>query len=270
MSTNNSFAMDRAANVFDAAEFSAVARSPLTIDIPRKASSFAIATSGTFTDNGSSNFAGDLNNPFDDARSYAGGGLTINGIPTFSGFGAAFAVGPGALVPDAVRQRWTVENLSQAVAIDVPAYAVPTLPGSDYIVDVRSLSLNNAADVVRVFGDGGLPSIVYFTGGSLALPDQVNLKNVTIVVESGDLNFNGDRHLLENVTIVVKDGAVNLGDVRLLNSSVYSAGAIHMNQGARFSGKNFLGTKNGDRSQRFCKGCGAWGYFPECGGGCAG
>jgi hypothetical protein len=128
----------------------------------------------------------------------------------------------------------------------VPAYVVPTLPGSDYIVDVRSLSLNNAADVVRVFGDGGLPSIVYFTGGSLALPDQVNLKNVTIVVENGDLNFNGDRHLLENVTIVVKDGSVNLGDVRAVNSSVYSAGAIHMNQGARFSGKNFLGTKNGD------------------------
>jgi murein DD-endopeptidase MepM/ murein hydrolase activator NlpD len=245
MAIGNFVATDRAANTFDNVESSAAARSPLTTDIPRKASSFAIATSGTFTDNGSSNFAGDLSNPFDDAQLYANG-VTINGIPTFSGFGAAIAVGPGAVVPDAVRQRWTVENLSQAVAIDVPAYVVPTLPGSDYIVDVRSLSLNNAADVVRVFGDGGLPSIVYFTGGSLALPDQVNLKNVTIVVESGDLNFNGDRHLLENVTIVVKDGSVNLGDVRAVNSSVYSAGAIHMNQGARFSGKNFLGTKNGD------------------------
>jgi hypothetical protein len=245
MAIGNSFATDRAANTFDNAEFSAMARSPLTTDLPKKASSYAIATSGTFTDNGSSNFAGDLSNPFDDAQLYANG-VTINGIPTFSGFGAAIAVGPGAVVPDAVRQRWTVENLSQAVAIDVPAYVVPTLPGSDYIVDVRSLLLNNAADVVRVFGDGGLPSIVYFTGGSLALPDQVNLKNVTIVVESGDLNFNGDRHLLENVTIVVKDGSVNLGDVRAVNSSVYSAGAIHMNQGARFSGKNFLGTQNGD------------------------
>jgi hypothetical protein len=214
MSTNNSFAMDRAANVFDAAEFSAVARSPLTTDLPKKASSFAIATSGTFTDNGSSNFAGDLSNPFDDARLYAGG-VTINGIPTFSGFGAAIAVGPGAVVPDAVRQRWAVENLSQVVAIDVPTYALPTLPGSDYIVDVRSLSLNN-------------------------------LKNVMIVVESGDLNFNGDRHLLENVTIVVKDGSVNLGDGRLVNSSVYSAGSIHMNQGARFSGKNLLMTEHGD------------------------
>jgi Subtilase family len=246
MATGNFVATDRAANAFDNAESLAVTRSPLTTDLPKKASSYAIATSGTFTDNGSSNFAGDSSNPFDDARLYAGGGLTINGMPTISGFGAAIAVGPGAVVPDAVRQRWTVENLSQAVVIDVPAYVVPTLPGTDYFVDVRSLSMNSAADVVRVFGDGGLPSIVYFTGGSLALPDQVNLKNVTIVVENGDLNFNGDRHLLENVTIVVKDGSVNLGDGRLVNSSVYSAGAIRMNQGARFSGKNFLGTKNGD------------------------
>jgi hypothetical protein len=245
MAIGNSFATDRAANTFDNAESSTVARSPLTTDIPRKASSYAIATSGTFTDNGSSNFAGDLSNPFDDARLYAGS-LTINGMPTFSGFGAAIAVGPGAVVPDAVRQRWTIENLSQAVAIDIPAYELPTLPGTDYVVDVRSLSLNNTADVVRVFGDSGLPSIVYFTGGSLALPDQVNLKNVTIVVENGDLNFNGDRHLLENVTIVVKDGSVNLGNVRAVNSSVYSAGGIRMNQEARFSGKNFLGTKNGD------------------------
>jgi hypothetical protein len=121
MSTNNSFATDRAANAFDTADLSTVTRSPLTTDLPRKASSFAIATSGTFTDNGSSNFAGDLNNPFDDARLYAGS-LTINGMPTFSGFGAAIAVGPGAVVPETVQRRWTVENLSQAVAIDVPAY----------------------------------------------------------------------------------------------------------------------------------------------------
>ncbi len=245
MSTNNSFAMDRAANAFDTADLSTVTRSPLTIDIPRKASSFAIATSGTFTDNGSSNFAGDLNNPFDDARLYAGS-LTINGMPMFSGFGAAISVGPGAVVPEAVRQRWTVENLAQAVTIDVPAYVLPTLPGTDYSVDVRSLSLNNAADVVRVFGDGGLPSIVYFTGGSLALPDQVSLKNVTIVVENGDLNFNGDRHLLENVTIVVRDGAVNLGSVETRNLAVYSANGIHVNQGAWFSGKNLLMTEHGD------------------------
>jgi murein DD-endopeptidase MepM/ murein hydrolase activator NlpD len=72
------------------------------------------------------------------------------------------------------------------------------------------------------------------------------LKNLTIVVENGDVNFNGDRHLLENVTIVALNGSVNLGDVQGQNLAVYAARSIHMNQAARFGGKSFLGTQNGD------------------------
>jgi murein DD-endopeptidase MepM/ murein hydrolase activator NlpD len=87
---------------------------------------------------------------------------------------------------------------------------------------------------------------VQWTGGSLNLPDATVLKNLTIVVENGDVNLNGDRHLLENVRLIVLNGSVNLGDVRAVNTSVYSAGGIRMNQGARFAGKNFLGTQNGD------------------------
>jgi hypothetical protein len=87
---------------------------------------------------------------------------------------------------------------------------------------------------------------VKWTGGSLSLPDATVLKNLTIVVENGDVNFNGDRHLLENVRLLVLNGSVNLGDVQGQNLSVYAARSIHMNQAARFSGKNFLGTQNGD------------------------
>ena len=85
-----------------------------------------------------------------------------------------------------------------------------------------------------------------WTGGSLNLPDATVLKNLTIVVENGDVNFNGDRHLLENVRLVVRNGSVNLGDVRSVNSSVYASGAIRMNQAARFGGKNLLETGQGD------------------------
>jgi hypothetical protein len=248
MSTNNSFATDRAANAFDNAEFSAVARSPLTTNLPKKASSYAIATPGTFTDNSSSNFAGDLSNPFDDALIFANGAVTLNGTPIFSGFGDALTLGPMGSLQNVSAQlagSLKLAHLTEAIAIDIPSYLVPTVGAIDRTFDVGQMPLNGAADVARAFSDG-LPSVIRVTGGSLNLPSRVVLKNLTIVVESGDLNFNGDEHLLENVTIVVKDGSVNLGNVRAVNSSVYSAGAIHMNQGARFSGKNFLGTKNGD------------------------
>jgi Domain of unknown function (DUF4114)/Bacterial pre-peptidase C-terminal domain/Leishmanolysin len=244
---NDSFlATNQSASAFTATDFSALTRSALTTDLPKTVSSYAIAAGGLFTDNGGGNFAGDLNNPFDDARIYAGGGPTINGLPTFSAFGSPIAVGPGAIVSDAVRQRWKVENLAQPVAIAVPAYVEPPIGAFDRTFDVGQLPLNGAADVARAFGDGQLPSVVHFTGGSLALPSDTVLRNLTIVVEQGDLNFNGDGHLLENVTLIVKDGRVNFGDVRAVNTAVYASDGIDLNQGARFSGKNLLVTQHGD------------------------
>jgi hypothetical protein len=243
---NDSFlAANQSASAFTATDFSAITRSPFELGMPKTAGSYAIVAGGLFTDNGGGNFAGALNNPFDDARIAANGGLTINQWPTVSDFGAPIAVGPGATVSDAVRQRFKVENLAQPVAIAVPAYTEPTIGAFDRTFDVGQLPLNGAADVAWAFGDGGLPLRVHFTGGSLALPSDTVLRNLTIVVEQGDLNFNGDGHLLENVTLIVKDGVVNLGDMRAVNSSVYADG-IRMNQGARFSGKNLLISEGGD------------------------
>ena len=54
----------------------------------------SIASSRTFNDNGESNFAGVLSNPFDDARVYANGAVTLNGMPTFSSFGDGLTLGP--------------------------------------------------------------------------------------------------------------------------------------------------------------------------------
>jgi hypothetical protein len=244
---NDSFlAANQSASAFTATDFSALTRSALTTDLPKTASSYAIAAGGLFTDNGGGNFSGDLNNPFDDARIAANGGLTINGWPTVSALGSSIVVGPGAIVADAVRQRWKVENLAQPVAISVPAYVEPPIGAFDRTFDVGQLPLNGAADVARAFGDGQLPSVVHFTGGSLALPSDTVLRNLTIVVEHGDLNFNGDRHLLENVTLIVKDGRVNFGDVRAVNTAVFASDGIDLNQRARFSGKNLLVTQHGD------------------------
>jgi surface antigen len=245
MTSNNNFSSDLAAGPF-ATQDALLNQSAFDIAIPRRrSSSYAIATSGQFIDNANGNYAGDLANPFDDARVYAGRGVTLNGAPTFSRFGAAISVGPEAAVPEHVRKRWNVENLPAPVEIVIPAYVEPTVSTFNRTIDVRQLPLNSAADVTQAFGDGGMPWVVHFTGGSLALPSDTVLRNLTIVVEQGDLNFNGDGHLLDNVTLIVKNGAVNLGDVRSVNSSVYADG-IRMNQGARFSGKNFLMSDGGD------------------------
>ncbi len=52
-------------------------------------------------------------------------------------------------------------------------------------IGISQFPLNSLADVVRVFGDG-LTSVVRFTSGSLSLPSQTALKNLTIVVENSD------------------------------------------------------------------------------------
>ena len=214
----------------------------------RSVSSFAIASGGSFTDNASSNFAGNLSNPFDDARIFANGAVTLNGTPLFSGFGNGLTLGPtGTLqnVSAAIGNSLKLGRVAEAIAIDIPAYVVPPIESFDRTIEAWRMPLNGAADVALAFGAGEIKT-VRFTGGSLNLPSATVLKNLTIVVENGDVNFNGDRHLLENVRLIVLNGSVNLGGVQGQNLEVYAARSIHMNQAARFGGKSFLGTQNGD------------------------
>ena len=176
------------------------------------------------------------------------GAVTLNGVLTFSGFGDGLTLGPtGRLqnVSAALAGSLKLGQVAGAIAIDVPAYLVPTVGAFDRTIESWRMPLNGAADVAQAFGSGDLKT-VRFAGGSLNLPTATVLKNLTIVVENGDVNFNGDRHLLENVRLIVLNGSVNLGDVQGQNLEVYAARSIHMNQAARFSGKNFLGTQNGD------------------------
>jgi len=248
MSTNNASASSLAIDALNPLSLQGVIRSPLEINGPRSLSSFAIATGGTFNYNGGSNFAGVLSNPFDDARVYANGAVTLNGVPTFSGFEDGLTLGPTGRLQNVSAQvagSLKLGKVAQAIAIDVPAYLVPTVGAFDRTIESWRMRLNGAADVAQAFGSGELRT-VRFAGGSLNLPTATVLKNLTIVVENGDVNFNGDRHLLENVRLIVLNGSVNLGDVQGQNLEVYAARSIHMNQAARFSGKSFLGTQNGD------------------------
>jgi hypothetical protein len=161
---------------------------PLSVQTSRSASSFAIVSGGTFTDNGSSNFAGVAGNPFDDARVYANGAVTLNGVPTFSGFGNGLTLGPtGTLqnVSAAIANSLKLGHVAEAMAIDIPAYLVPTIGAVERTIESCRMPLNEAADVVQAFGSGELRT-VRFAGGSLNLPTATVLKNLTIVVENGD------------------------------------------------------------------------------------
>jgi|GEM_PF-3962806 len=57
MPTNNASASSLAIDALNPLSLQGVIRSPLEINGPRSLSSFAIATGGTFNDNGGSNFA---------------------------------------------------------------------------------------------------------------------------------------------------------------------------------------------------------------------
>jgi hypothetical protein len=108
------------------------------------ASSFAVVSGGTFTDNGSSNFAGVAGNPFDDARVYANGAVTINGSPLFSGFGNGLTLGPtGTLqnVSAAIASSLKLGRVAEAVAIDIPAYLVPTIGAVERTIDLIEIMM---------------------------------------------------------------------------------------------------------------------------------
>lgn len=239
MSNDTALLADQSASASIATDFSLVPQATLTTELPKKLSSYAIATAGNFTDNGSSNFAGDLSNPLDDARIYSNAVMTLNGVSTFSTLGESTLLGPeGVLQNGSVK----VGRSQTAFPIEIPAYAEPTISKFDLTIDGRNLALNRGADVAQVFGSS---SIVHLTGGGLNLPGDTVLRNLTIVVDQGDVNFNGDGHLLENVRLIVKNGAANLANLQAVNAEIYADG-IRMNQGARFKGRNLLASEGGE------------------------
>ena len=155
MPTNNTFDSSLVIDPLNRQALNTDVRSLLEINALRSASRYAVVSGGAFTDNGSSNFAGVVSNPFDDARVYANGAVTINGTPLFSGFGNGLTLGPTGVLQNVsatIATSLKLGRVAESVTIDVPAYWVPTIGVVERTIDVSQFPLNGAADVEGAFG----------------------------------------------------------------------------------------------------------------------
>ena len=253
---------------------------PSPVTPPLALSPFTILAEGTITANGNGDFDGEPANPSDDALIYAGSGFTLNGNQTLpvkrdangnpirdrNGklvlVDRAVAVAPGYGISNASSNQYS--NLVPPQVVDrqtvaVPAYTDIKQQDLDRRIPVGTATvtfnaaqnpLNTAADWTRKFpaaGTAARPTVVRVTGGGLTIPANVTLSNTVILVDQGDVNFNGSGHSFSNVAIVAGNGTLNLNNLRATDLSAFAAGSISMNGSARFGGFTLLanGNRNG-------------------------
>lgn len=240
---------------------------------------FAIRAEGIFTDNGSGKFDGNFSDGSDAALIYAASGLTINCNPILpvkcdiSGNPIRDQDGRLVLLDNAVTvaSNYTTLNVStqqyanlippQVVehqTVDVPSYndikqrelsyRIP--PGTSPVTfSVQRHPLNTDSDWTKYFPASGTsqrPTVVQVTDGGLNIPANVNLSNTIIIVEQGDINFNGNEHHFNNVLLVTNAGNVHLNTIQSIDLSILASGSINLNREARFGGFTLLA--NGDRN----------------------
>ena len=83
------------------------------------------------------------------------------------------------------------------------------------------------------------------------IPSGVDLSHYVIIVENGDLNFNGNGHHLDNVVLINRNGSVNLAAVESDNLSVLASGSININRNARFGGDTLIAAGNRNSNINF-------------------
>ncbi|WP_416212597.1 Calx-beta domain-containing protein [Nostoc sp. ChiQUE01b] len=239
---------------------------------------FAIKAEGTVTINGGGDFDGNPLDLSDDALIYAGKGFTINGNPTLpiqrdaQGNPIRDANGKLVLVDRAVAvaEGYTVTNGPNNYAnllppqvvdkqtINIPVYAdvkqlelnrrIPT--GTPTVTfNVSQNPMNNANDWAAKFpppGTASNPTVVRVTGGGLNVPTNITISNYVIIVEQGDINFNGNGHNFNHVVLVSNNGNINLSNLQARDLSVFASGSINMNGGARFAGSTLMANGSGN------------------------
>jgi surface antigen/murein DD-endopeptidase MepM/ murein hydrolase activator NlpD len=216
---------------------------------------YAIIALNNLQDNAGGDYRGDWSNPLDDAFVYAGDGLLYNQSPSLSSLAGSIVLGPDARLgyaPVGLEASDRLVRLAQPVMFELPIFgdlkagALAGGLGPESVVDMSQTGLNSVADVAAVFPSGlGARRVFRVQNGGLNLPDGVELSNMVIIVERGDINFNGAGQRLRGVTLIAENGSVNLSGVVARDVSVLASGSIHMNREARFSGENLLATEGG-------------------------
>ncbi|WP_390847153.1 beta strand repeat-containing protein [Anabaena cylindrica] len=240
---------------------------------------FAIKAEGTVTINNGGDFDGNPLDLSDDALIYAGKGFTINGNPTLpvqrdaqgnpihdsNGklvlVDRAVTVAPGYTVTNGPSNQYANLLPPQVVdkqTINIPVYADikqlelnRRIPANTPTVtfNVSQNPMNNANDWAAKFPPPGTatnPTVVRVTGGGLNVPSGITISNYVIIVEQGDINFNGNGHNFNNVVLVSNNGNINLSNLQAQNLSVFASGSINMNGGARFAGSTLMANNSGN------------------------
>ncbi|MGK7897583.1 MAG: PA14 domain-containing protein, partial [Xenococcus sp. (in: cyanobacteria)] len=243
--------------------------------------SFAIVAEGTVRVNGSSDFDGDPTDLTDDALIYGGKGFTLNGHqvlpvqrdsqnnPITDANGKqvlvdnAVAVAPNyleananasqshytGLIPPTIVETQTVEvpDYQQLLAEEL---AIHIDSGTEIIYfNICHNRMNNVHQWNNKFpysGEIDNPTVVRVTHGGLNIPSNVDLRNYVIIVEQGDINFNGRGQKLENVVLVAENGNINLGKVQGTDSTILASQGINMNGQARFGGNSLIANGQGN------------------------
>ncbi len=138
------------------------------------------------------------------------------------------------------------EVRSQELAARIPV-GTPTVT-----FNPQQNPINNANQWNANFPLGGtstVPTVVRIASGNLNIPANVQLNNYAIIVENGNIDFNGGNHLLNNVVLVANNGNINLrGGQNNTNIAVLASGNININSSSRFTGKTLVANSNGSIS----------------------
>ncbi|TWH40267.1 von Willebrand factor type A domain-containing protein [Dulcicalothrix desertica PCC 7102] len=240
--------------------------------------SAAVIAEGTVNINNGGDFDGNPIDTTDDAFIYAGSGLTFNfnngpilpvqrnaaGIPLLDATGRQILVDNAVTVAAGFNTLNTPNNPYSGLVppkvvnkqtVDVPSFATikqqltNLIPSSSTTISFNPYSnpINSLSDWNALFPGGGTatnPVVVRVSGWGLNIPDGVNIENTIIIVDNGDINFNGNSQKLKNVALIAANGSINLGNVQATDVTVLAERSINMNGGASFSGQSLLA--NGD------------------------
>jgi Bacterial Ig-like domain len=108
---------------------------------------------------------------------------------------------------------------------------------------VQQRPLNTARDWQQFFPANGTmdqPTVVRVVDGSLNIPADVVLSNIVIIVEQGDLRFNGSSYALTRALLIVNQGSLNSNRLQIQETSLIASGALNFNQSLQCSGFNQL------------------------------
>ncbi len=236
----------------------------------------AVSAEGVISINQRVSFAGDRLDVRDDALLYAGKGVNVNQTPEFSLINdlggnpirdlmgrlqvrdQALVLGNGYSTFNIPNNPYGGINPAQTVAprtVDVPVFSdLKTLVlnqktpiAGTFTSYSAQTPLNSLADWQASFPNGmnsAKPTLIRVVNGGLNIPNGVTLDNAIVIVENGDINFNGNGHRLKNVVLVAENGSVNLSNIQTQDVTVLASRSIQMNSAARFGGKTLLA--NGD------------------------